>query len=735
MFKPILKIRYSTVYLLFLSTLMLIPRVLLASTDKDVMEEIFVTAQKREQDLQQIPIAISVLGDQQLKLQQIQTLGDLQDGNIPSLRIQPLGNTPSNLIISIRGNAPVDAGEVTREHSVAVYLDGVYLGRTHALGMDLVDLQRIEVLRGPQGTLFGRNAVGGAISLISKRPTGEWGMDQTLTTGRFNEFTNNTHINLPGYHDIKTKIDYVYTERDGYVDNTASDQSDYSAYQKEGIRLSADWALNNNFLLAFSYDKANVETAQHYTQLYIDNIGLIGAERKRQHKTRYPITSLKPTVSKQSGYNLTADWQVSDTMTIKSITAYRELDEDLHNNYGGVLYFNGISDISFLQQQQFSQEIQLIGATDTVEWVSGLFYFDEEADKTIVNEFSLDMFGLITGTPFTPITPPTTFDALGRNDYVPTRYIKAGAKSAAIYSQATWTPEQLNQLHLTLGVRYTRDKRSDTRIELIRQKSRQDQDHTDFSLAVNYAWTESLSSYGKWSTAYKAGGVNSRSEIFTPYQKEEAETIEIGLKSVFWNNRARLNAAIFSTEYKNMQIDFANATNVTLVETINADKPVTVEGLEVDLTVKPVSNLSVGISYAYLDDDMKYQQNPFVANTRKRFYTQQAPRHAGSVSLDYTFPAWRFGTLSAHIDVTSTDKYSYVSFGNQRYDAYTLANAKFTLSNIPIANNRSNINVSVWGKNIFDEDYIIYAFPAGDATVSQVFGAPQTIGVDLNVVF
>ena len=161
------------------------------------LEEIMVTAQKHPESMQDTPIAMSVMSSVQLGQQGITDLGGLSTGIVPSIRIMPIGSTPSNLIISIRGNASSDVSEVTRDGSVGIYLDGVYLARSHGFGLELPDLERIEVLRGPQGTLFGRNSIGGAVSLISKKPSGQLGLKQIISMGRFNELRSVTRLDLP----------------------------------------------------------------------------------------------------------------------------------------------------------------------------------------------------------------------------------------------------------------------------------------------------------------------------------------------------------------------------------------------------------------------------------------------------------------------------------------------------------------------------------------------------------
>ena len=702
------------------------------------LQEITVTAQKREQSLQDTPIAISVLNDLQLDAQGITGLGALGLGAVPSLRIKPLGNTPSNLVMVLRGNGPFDASEVTREGSVAIYLDDVYLGRSQGLGMELADLERIEVLRGPQGTLFGRNAIGGAVSLISKKPTGDWGFKQTLGVGRYNEFRSVTRINLPEFSNLSAKLDYIQSERDGWVNNTAPGESDYSAYDKSGGRLSLHWQPSEALSVDYIYDQSDVETTQNYFQFYKDNIGLFGAELDRKTTTRLPVTSLKPTITDHRGHALTVNWQLSESLKLRSISSHRDLDEDAHNNYAGVLYFNGLIDASIMSQQISTQEFQLLGTHDRLEWVTGLYYLQEEVSKTLQDSFSLDIFGLITGTPLSPIIPTTTFDALSTGANLPARIINADSESRAAYAQATWTPNVLgDKLQLTLGGRYTEDEKQATRLENGIDQSDQDSEHFDVSITANYQWNDSMSSYAKWATAYKAGGVNSRSASFMPFDEELAKTVEFGFKSEFWDNKARLNMALFWTNYEDLQLDFTDPVIVTLTETINAANKVEVDGAEIDLVIAPINRLKLGLSYTYLSTDMPLQPNPLAGGALKEFFVPLAPNHAGALTLDYQFAPWRYGTLAAHFDITSTDHYAQTPFGEQRTDSYTLFNGRLSLLNIDMGNNMGNLAMSIWGKNITDEEYIISAFPVGEPAVSigQAFGDPRTFGMDLTVSF
>jgi len=688
------------------------------------LDEIIVTAQKRRQSLQETPIAISVMNAKQLQLQGINNLAAFARGAIPSLHMIPLGNSASNVAFGIRGNAPRDTGEITREASVGVYLDGVYMARSQGLDMELVDLQRIEVLRGPQGSLFGRNAVGGAVSLVSKKPSGQFGFNQTLSMGRFNELRSVTRIDFDEFSGVKAKLDYIHAERDGWVNNTAPGEADYTEYQKDGGRFSLNWQANQQLMVDYSYDKSDVETTQNYYQLHIDRIGVFGEEPKRLTESRQPATPLTPTIVEQQGHALTLSWQYSDDLIIKSISAYRDLQEDNDNNYNGVVYFNGFSETSVLDQDQFSQELQLIGTTDQFEWVAGAYYLKEEVDKTLVSRFTLDIFGNF-GPPLTTITPPITQTP---------RVVNAEAESQAIYGQLTWALNE--QFDLTLGVRYTEDQRFATRSETTLQTSDQKSDHVDGKVTLNYHWTDDLATYVQWSTAYKAGGVNTRSASFTPFNEEEAQTFEIGLKSEFWQQRARLNMALFSSDYSDLQLDFSDPEQVGVVETINISKPVEVRGLELELTVAPIANLVVAVSYSYLDNQMPLQNSPFDGSPTQ-FFVSLAPQHAGAVTLDYQFPTTDYGMLSAHLDVTSTDHFSFAPFGEQRFDAYSLINGRLTLREINLGNHSGSLTASLWGRNLTDEEYIVDAFPVGDpaVTIANAYGDPRTMGIEVRYDF
>jgi iron complex outermembrane receptor protein len=311
--------------------------------------------------LQEVPIAISLLSAEQLALQSVHSLDDLRDGTVTSLRLQPYADSPSLLVVTLRGNGPGDVRQVTRDNPVAVYLDHTYLGRAHGLAMELTELERIEVLRGPQGVLFGRNATGGAISLISKQPSGELGLRQQFSCGRFNELNSRTHLDLPEWQNLRVKIDYLHRERDGWVDNTAPGQEDYNSIDRSAGRIALQWQAREDLQLNYAYTMADTAMSQNYYQAFRDYIGVFGDEPIRENRTRFDIAPLEPSEAKHRLHSFSLHWDISDKLRFESLSSYGEITDRVRNNYGGVVYFDGLISVQDVDQEQQSQEFRLLG--------------------------------------------------------------------------------------------------------------------------------------------------------------------------------------------------------------------------------------------------------------------------------------------------------------------------------------------------------------------------------------
>jgi iron complex outermembrane recepter protein len=698
--------------LIVVSCIFYVPAVYSFDQNNSRLEEIIVTAQKREQKMQDTPISMSVLQETELTRMGVNSLDGLKDSVIPSLRISPNGNTASSLTIGIRGDGPSDVVQTQRETPVAVYVDGIYLGRAQGLNMEFADLKRIEVLRGPQGTLFGRNSTSGAVSLITNKPSGEWGVKQTLTTGSYNLVESVTRINTSEIANIRAKLDYAYSDIDGWVKNRGAGQANYNESKKQGGTLSINWTPAEDLELNYRYENARIESTQNYFQMYGGNTGAIGPEKSRETKTRVAL-ALEPSVNDIKGHSVIAEWSISDQLTIKSLSAYRDLDEDGSNNYGGVLSAGGIILEEDIRQEQYSQELQLIGAHNSADWVAGLFYFKEDTEYDLNLLFSL--------TP-QPTIPPVS------NPAAPPSFVRGSSESMAIFGHGTYAVTE--QLNFTLGARYTTDEKTASRNSL--PTPGLDSENLDGTISLSYAWSDSVTTYLKWSTAYKAGGYNSRSVTFSPYDEETNQTYEIGMKSDWLDQRLRFNIAAFKSDFKDKQTDFADPNIAIFVETLNAIKDVKIRGAEIDLTAIPVDNLELGLSYTYLDGDMPLQPHPDFPGDLQKFDLIQTPTHAGSLTADYTLPESEIGTLSIHFDATSTSRYAHSTVPTDSQDSYTLLNARVSLDP-PTA---SNFSIALWGRNLANEEYASLRFlNSATGSLIQSFGMPRTFGIDFSYIY
>jgi len=695
------------------------------------LEEVVVTAQKREESLQTTPVAVSVIDRRQIEMQQITGMSSIS-GAVPSLEGQPWGNTQNTWIAAIRGNGPIDAASATRDGAVGVYVDGIYLARPQALALEMTDLERIEVLRGPQGSLFGRNATAGAVNFIARKPVlGKFGLEQTIGVGNFDSRTITSRANIPMTDTVSIKLDYGLRKHDGWVKNTAPHENDFGDRNDKGGHIALRFQPTDDLDIGFVFDKSKASSTMLYYQVYEDHGDFFGNERDRDSKSRSPVVPLDPTVTHQEGYALTADWSLSPNLSAKAIVGCRELNEHTGGNYAGTLYYNGfISNVDTLQHQ-CSEELAFQGKEETLDWIVGLYNFGEGVHQNTQNRFSLDQFGILTGVPGTIIDPPTTTDLFTAEPVLP-KFVKADSESQAVYGQLTYTPPTDSRLHLTLGGRYTKDKKSGSRFQSVYQEFDLNEHSTDGTFTVAYDLANEVSVYGKWASAYRAGGVNPGSVTLTPYDSEKVKSIELGLKSELLARRARVNVAAFRTFYDHMQIDVEDPLSITLTQTINAENTVRIEGMEFEGQFVPFEGFVVGLSYTYLHGFMPIQPNTLENNAPTQFQLTQTPRHAGAATFDYSFKPWSFGTLGAHLDITSTDRYAHIP-QDTRMDAYILINASLSLSDIPLGADHGTLQATLWVKNLRDEEYVILAYPNPPADVIQQFGAPRTYG--LNIIY
>ena len=667
-----------------------------------MLEEVVVTAQKREESLQEAPLAITAFSAKQLELQGVNDLTDLR-GSAPSLSIAPFAGDRGTPIIFLRGMGTITV-QTTQDSAVGLYVDGVPLGRATGLSADIADVERVEILRGPQGTLYGKNATAGAINYITKAPINEFAFEQSLTIGNYSQVISKTSVDLPISDKLLTKFTYLYSDEEGWVDNDVilPNQTDYYEDKNNAGKVSIRFLPTSDLTVDYSYDISDMEYGNSFYQI----TGHANVDRADSTAQNF---GLNPSDTKIDGHTLTVTLERENT-TFKSITSYRELDAEIYQNYIGAFYQH-----TFVDQNQLSQEFQITGALgERFEYVTGLFYYKEESD-----EWASSAFGF---TPFQDIWQ-----------------VDGEAESRALYGQGTWTPGILDdRLSITLGLRYTEDERSATKQFLsslftgpdsspLVLKGDINNDQINPMLTFDFAVNDNINTYLKIATGYRAGGFNTRSTqagFAAGFEEENVLSYEFGLKTQLFDNRVRINGAIYYNEYDDLQVSQVRP-GIVFTDILNAGEAVT-KGAEIELTAYITEKLSTQMFYAYIDAEFKeYLDNGVDYSDINT--VPYSPRNAGKLSLKYEFINTDYGTYSAHLDYQHQTK-TYSGPRPADYnDSYSLWNARLQIDNISLGGHE--FRVGIWGKNITDKEYTTLTTNLG--IVAAVFGAPRTYGIDV----
>jgi len=718
-----------------------------------VLEEVRVTAQKRSESLQEVPIAVTAVTEEQIQARGIVNAVDFGQSS-PNVQMPAYPFSTNNVGLFIRGIGNADSIVLTKDPTVGLYYDGVYAARSTGLLADLSDLERVEILRGPQGTLYGRNTTAGAINFINSKPTGELGFKQVLSAGNYDSWRSVSHLNLPEAAGLKTKLTATFSDRDGWVDNEGPNEvpgyeyTDYYKKETEGYRFAVRYDGIDRLLVDYSYDYSDVTHSPGYFQYGgptggADQAGnpITDSFTNRLENTKTPTGGgrvayyLPDSDTEVQGHNLTVAFDLSDSMTLKSITGYREFDDNASQNFSQA--FGGASTLETntkTDHDQFSQELQLVGSADRLEYVAGLYYFDESGDQTerqyldraSVDELGVLAFDFITGMPCSDGRDgaPVCTDFFGATfpNYLGEYRVDSDVESWSAFGQATWTPDVLdNRLDLTLGLRYTDDDREAKRTfdawpfnSFGPGASESDEEKTDYTAVANYSWTDALSSYAKVSTGFRSGGSSRNGLDFNQaFDKEEVTSYEVGVKSELLDRRLRLNGAVFYTEVDDIILDYLPdpVNNPQFVEVFNSgDAEIT--GLELDAEAAVTERFFLGFSYAYLDYDINDAIFPDGSDRSNSTELVWAPEHAWAASADYDWPV-SCGEVRFHLDYSwQDDQFALANTdaGDVVVDDYGTLNGRISLAQVELAG--GTWQFAAWGKNLTDEDTANYLIGA-----------------------
>lgn len=763
----------------------------LAQNARSVIDEIVVTARREEESLQEVPIAVTALSGSFLDEQNIVDASSLSQF-VPSLSIlaQPVSPTAASIFIRGIGSQLPNANA---EHGVGVYIDGVYLARAAGVLFDQVDLERIEVLRGPQGTLFGRNTIGGAVQLVTRKPSNEMGAEVKAGFGRYNDAMIRARFDTGylGNSNIKMSVAGMHRQRDGYVDNLLQPNSrDPGSVNADAVMVKVQGDFGR-LTANYDFDYSERRSSPPYFQM-IDATPLVREYFGRSAGLGGDPFIVSPTrlgtgyengfvdsggvthdsaTAKISGHALTLRFDASDDLTLNSITAYREFTQDTFfsldgqgNLLGRVIdftspTFTSVKPVAFLNgkhpdqdQWQFSQELQALGSVGNVSYIVGAYYFKEKATENVSQAITLPI--PVANLTFYGFGQPIVDAIVAANpglgivglNVTPRKYSRPGSESIALYGQVNW--QVTDQFALTGGLRYTHDKKTITQTLNPTPANMGEETYNNVSwlLSANYEVTDDVMVYARVSTGYRSGGfVIGTGVVDPPYAPETVTAYEIGLKSDFFDRRLRLNLAAYYTDYKDLQISqFRAGTGGVISDVVNAAS-VVMKGIEAEIVAVPAEGLTFDGSLGYIDDNFKQfdYRDPTtnqIINIASEVRLPHAPNFNAHVGGQYEMP---LGTMMLKLRGDYSYRSTVYFHSIDRTAPFNQAirsrpdhnvRARLSLSDIDVAGGR--MEIGLWGNNLTNDVNIDFAIDyaslgAGAASFKQ----PRTYGIDAKLTF
>jgi iron complex outermembrane receptor protein len=607
--------------------------------DDSATGTIVVTARRTEENVQRVPSAISAFNERTLdRIQATDTTG-LQ-GAVPNLNIVQGRGSSNATNIFIRGIGQPDALQ-TFDPAVGVYVDDVYLSRIRGNQLDLLDLERIEVLRGPQGTLYGKNTIGGALKFVSRKPGQDYRATGSIAYGSFNQLELKGAASGPITDTIAAGFAVMRSKHDGYVEDSA-DSRDYNDKDSVGGRAAIAFTPSTKVRIDlsadYSHDDASLNVGRPVNNL-VTAFGLVlpvdNAVGTGSYHWKGRTTPGLPNETKLThyGFSGTAAIDVTDELTLKSITAYRNLKTDDFVDIDASQWQLGDVFVG-VDQNQFSQEFQLAYTGERLNAVAGLYYLDEHV--TSHQEAFADDF-----LRFSLLAPPFNFLRTVDDDLK--------TKSYAAFANASY--EVVPNVRLSAGLRYTKETKDYFRTTTIFSNfpglagtfvfAPDKAKWSDWSPMASVDWQVDPSAmlYARAAKGFKSGGFNGRANTAresSEYEPETAWSYEAGFKTTI-AGQLRLNGAVFHTDYKDFQARVGEADDSTvpptpLLTVLNVGK-LRIRGAELEANWTPTRGLLLDAQIGYLDAEYK------------EFFDRRFPDQSRAFQTPAFAPKWtmRFG--------------------------------------------------------------------------------------------
>ncbi|MEH6792106.1 TonB-dependent receptor [Parasphingorhabdus sp.] len=722
------------------------------------LDEIVVTARRRAESAQTVPISITAFSGEDLASQSAVKVNDVSRLT-PNLFIGPPGSAPGGLVIGIRGQVQTDT-IATLDPSVGIYVDGVYWARAQGANADLLDIERVEVLKGPQGTLFGRNSTGGALNITTANPdtTSFSGVLQGRI-GNFGQLDAMAVLNIPLVEDeLAVRFAANKVNNDGFYRNTFLDTRlrEDDTYTVRGKLLAN---IGPSLKMVVSYEHFDLGQAGNFTRLIsslpfpsapefqalIETGGSLTFGQFASPADFYgaPLNVDSIETANTDTASLTLEYELGGA-TAKYIGSYRSVDSDTGTyDYDGTP-INVLTPRNFNSTSQWTHELQLNGETfdDRFNYTLGGFLFREDGRD---GGFTLSLPAI------NPNNPSETDGTIK-------------TRSWAVFGQGTF--RFTDAFSFTGGLRYSEDRKElDLRsrangvcslsvgtppvriaptAECLVHQERKDSS-VSYLASLEYRVSDAILTYAKTSKGYRAGGFNLRGTTpgtYGPFAPENVTDYEVGLKSEFLDRRVRLNVAAFYSDYSDIQrgVLVPNGVGGVATSTINAGKA-EIKGLEVELTARPLEGLELGATLGITD--AKYKE--FLSSCPVPFPTtavvpcvngtldrsgeefERTPKYTYSVTGSYTHPVplgsatiradYSFRSRTVQVGLTQTITPAAVPFISQ--EGFGLLNARLSWD---IEN--PDLSLAVYGRNLTKTEYYAYQLDLASAGLGYYQGSP-----------
>jgi len=713
----------------------------------DEIEQITVTAQKRSQRIIDVPISVAAMTDEAIEDAGIQRLSEMA-AYIPNVNIHSGDSLESS--VQIRG-VGADSRNIGFDTRVGVYIDGIYMGQSPAINQDLVDLERVEVLRGPQGALFGKNTVAGAINLISKKPTDELEGEIKARVGNYNARQLSGKINIPLAENAFINLSASNIDQDGFVKNTSTgellDDRSSQAYRAQ-LKIDA----SENLDILFTLDAQNVDQKPSFGEGLTDPLGVILVKESANHQV---TNNFSPTDKRDTwGTSLDINYTLDSDITLRSISSYRSTDSE----------FAFDIDYSFLdilqadykdEYEQITQEFQIISPEGSrLEYLVGLYYYKQNAATkrdAIVGDDADGYLNAVLG----PLPP----------EYIPTDIVtnwgEVDTESYAIF--ANFNYDLNDSLHLGVGFRYSEEsKKVDWSLNGSTsglfgigtgqvKDSRKDKDFSP-SISLNYDFNENLVGYARYAQGYKSGGYNldyvtqADLEVGIEFDKETVESYEIGLKGLILEGQVQFSMAAFDTAYDDYQVNqFIDLGDGFTSISIRNAAEVSTTGAELELTSQLTDSLTMSASIGVLDgkfdsfvgggadgSDASGKKIPGAAELQGAltfdYYHSLGDNYELMLHIGYTYTGGSFTTIDNVRSATTLGDNQTIDWGYM--PSNDLVDIRITLGDTD-----DKWLLALWSRNALDNDYDAGTSRDFLGTLTGSRGTPRMYGLEVKYNF